>query len=81
MLLLLTIDSDFSALCFGDFCTPVESHTGELHPIVFLGDAIGHVGHGCHPTIIPLQAQSTQFSTGWWHFCSKERKKHERKTT
>lgn len=44
-------------------CALVESLTGEFQPILLPGDPVGHVGHGCHPTIVSLQTQSTHDSS------------------
>lgn len=54
-----TIDDEIADLGFGEVCSLVESLAGELQPILLPGDPVGHVGHGCHPTIVSLQTQST----------------------
>lgn len=59
----LTIDSEFVNLGLGEVCALVESLTGEFQPILLPGDPVGHVGHGCHPTIVSLQTGSTYDSS------------------
>lgn len=59
----LTIDTEFRDLGLGEVCALVESLTGEFQPILLPGDPVGHVGHGCHPTIVSLQTQSTHDSS------------------
>lgn len=81
----LTVDSEFGDLGLGEMCAFVESLTGEFQPILFPGDLVGNVGHGCHPTIVSLQRQSTNESSvsGQRALVSVlgKRKKNQRKTT
>ncbi len=54
----LTVDTEFGDLGLGEVCALVESLTGEFEPILLPGDPVGHVGHGCHPTIVSLQTEA-----------------------
>lgn len=85
----LTVDSEFGDLGLREVCALVESLTGEFQSILLPGDSVGHVGHGCHPTIVSLQTQSTDDSSvgGQRALVSGilnlrgEKKKSQRKTT
>lgn len=57
------MDTEFGDLGLGEACALVESLTGEFQPILLPGDPVGDVGHGCHPTIISLQTESTHDSS------------------
>lgn len=86
----LTIYTEFGNLDLGEVCALVESLTGEFQPILLPGDLVGHVGHGCHPTIVSLQTQSTHDSSvggqtalvsGILSLRKERKKKSGRKTT
>lgn len=60
----LTIDNECVRLGLGEACALVESLTGEFQPILLSRDPVGHIGYGCHPTIVSLQTGSTYDSSG-----------------
>ena len=63
----LTVDADFFDLRLREVCALVESLTGEFQPVLLPGDPVGHVGHGCHPTIVSLQTEGAHgISVGFW---------------
>lgn len=59
----LTKDAEFDDLGLGEVCALVERLTGELQAVILPGGLEGHVGHGCHPTMVSLQTQSTHDSS------------------
>lgn len=41
-----------------------EGLAGELHSVLLPGDCVGHVGHGRHPAMAPLQAEDPHGGSG-----------------
>lgn len=60
----LTEDSELGSGGLGEARALVESLTGDFHPVRLPRHPVGHVGHGCHPTIVSLQTESTHDSSG-----------------
>lgn len=53
----LTVDAECGRLGLGKECALVESLAGQGETVLRPGDLVGYVGHGCHPTMVPLHTQ------------------------